>query len=523
MRSSEFVEGRTRYVFTCTRGGLRQQWQTPSGKITSFMAEFGISYSGRAAVNDTITITASIVGYTWEAYAGVSSGNDKIDIVGDKVYGVNVVPQYNRNTLPAPTESNAGMICQYRGSGSLLDMYQDGFFYQVAENTRMRMFSLEADPNKYSVLSISDLMTLEDFMQNEFDDVTFYWGSTMSGTGWLMRDSMLDIPTADLSQYGISYTLADGQTLTDGDEITIHIMKSYYWKNIQVQPDDFIVDILPDANMDNGGRVVFLAGSDSLVPLEGYPIGKWYRCEYIYDEGTGDGYYEWVLLPNQISLPMVTEMETDANKVITGQCFAYVGDDSIEYSNDLQTIVLRKGHIYRAVVKYPDDPDFATVCYYDVYPYQFDAMPAGEEEYNDVVAQYTGTTTGSYTQGHFYRCVPTGDMTPPSSMSRPSEEGFSFEIDASVLETHVDDPTQTFVFEFQSQGPGNQWLVRTGPNRWTTCELSWYGITVVGEAPYGAQVKVKYVEPQPEYEWQEITVGGATVTYDSNTEEITIS
>ena len=524
VNSTEYREGQTSYVFTCTRGGIRQTWRTPSGRTTSMgLSLYGITYSGRPSVDDTITVTASIVGYRWEAYAGVSAGNDKIQVIGEKIYGVNVVPQYTSNTLPTATENNAGMICQYRGSGTLHDIYQDGYFYQATENTRMRDFSLEADPNKYSSLYISDVMTLEDFMENEFDDVTFYWTSTMSGTGWVMRDSAIEIPTADLSQYGISYTLEDGQTLSNGDEITVHIIKSYYWKNIQVQPDNFIVDVLPNASIDNRERVVFLAGSDMIAPSPEYPVGKWYRCKLLYNEEDDEYYYDWVLLPNQIDLPMVTEMETDATKVTTGQCFDYVGDDSVEYSNDLQRIVLRKGHIYRAVVKYPDDPDFATVCYYDAYPYQFDAMPTGEEEYNEVVAQYTGTDVSTYVQGHFYRCVPTGEMTPPSSMSKPSEEGFSFEIDADVLETQVQDPTQAFTFEFKSQGPGFSWVVKTGPNQWTSCELSDYGITVVGEAPYGAQVKVKYIEPQPEYIWQEIPVGGATVVYDPINESLTIS
>ena len=186
--------------------------------------------------------------------------------------------------MPQATESNAGMICQYRGTGTLLDRYQDGYFYQVAEDTRMRDFDLQSNPNKYSSLYISDWMALEDFMASELDDVTFYWASTMSGNGWLIRGSMLDNPTADLSQYGISYTLESGQTIEVGDEITIHILKSYYWKNIQVQPENFIVDVLPNANMENWGRVVFLAGSDMLAPLPEYPVGKWSRCEDFYDE-----------------------------------------------------------------------------------------------------------------------------------------------------------------------------------------------------------------------------------------------
>ena len=511
INSAEYREGQTSYVFTCI-SGMRQQWESPSGRRTTRLTEYGITYSGRAAVTDTITVTSSVVGYTWEAYAGVSSGNDKIQISGDKIYGVNVVPQYSRTTLPTPTANNAGMICQYKGSGTLLDMYRDGYFYQVTEDVRLRDFSLEADPNKYSSLDISDWTTLYDFMEGRRDDVTFRWEKNMLGTGWYDTGSLGSNPESDLSRYGISYTLADGQTLSNGDEITIHILKSYYWKHIQVQANDFIVDVLPDADMDNWGRVVFLTGSNMITPSPEYPAGKWYRCEEVYDAEDDEYYYDWVLLPNQISLPMVTEMETDASKVITGQCFNYAGDDSVEYSNDLQRIVLRKGHIYRAVIKYPDDEDFATVCYYDAYPYQFDAMPTGEEEYNEVVAQYTGTDESTYAQGHFYRCVPTGEMTAPSSMSRPSEEGFSFEIDAEVLETQVQDPTQTFTFEFESQGPGNQWLVKTG-SYWIPCELSDYGITVVGEAPYGAQVKVKYIEPQPEYIWQEVPVGD-TIQYE---------
>lgn len=518
LASSEYIEGQTRYVFTCVRGGLRQQWETPSGRTTNYLREYGMTYSGRAVADDTITVTSSIIGYTWEAYAGVSSGNDKIDIVGDKVYGVNVVPQYTRNTIPAPTESNAGMICQYRGSGSLMDLYRDGYFYQVSEDMRMRDFDLEANPNKYSSLYVSDWMALEDFMQYETEDVTFYYvtaGQSMSmHNGWLIRNSMLQEPTDDLSGYGISYTLADGEELQDGDEITVHILKSYYWKNIQVQDLDFIVDYIPNADEDNWGRVIFYIGNDMLVPDGEYPVSKWYRCEQVYDEELEDWYFKWVLLPDQISLLQKEELLNDTNDVLDGQCVEYTGEDGVEYSNQLQTITLRKGHIYRAVIKYPDDEDFKSVNYYDVHPYQFDSMPAPEANYEGVVAQYTGDTDMLYTMGHFYKCVATGEMTPPSSMSKPSEEGFSFVIDATVLETQVQDPSEPFTFNFQSQGPGYQWLVQTGPNRWTTCTLSDYGITVVGEAPYGAQVKVKYIEPQDEYEWHELSISGDTIQYE---------
>lgn len=509
------------YTFECTRGGLRQTWLLPNGRQswTGNLMEFGIGYMGRPTVGATITLTRSVVGYAWEAYAGVLAGNDKIKVVGEKISGINVVGQYNQ--MPVATAELAGKIVQFNGQGDLLSMYVDGHFYRCEENRSIRNYTLEADPMKYSTLVVDNWIALEDFMVTYDNPVTFMWKGV--GRGWVEEESMSILGTEDLTQYGITYTLESGQTLEVGDKITVHIIKSYYWKNIQVQPDNFIVDVLPNADGDNLERIVFLAGSERIAPLPEYPVGKWYRCQRLYNEEDEEYYYDWVLLPNQIELPMVTEMETDASKVITGQCFDYVGDDSVEYSNDLQSIVLRKGHIYRAVVKYPDDPDFATVCYYDVYPYQFDAMPAGEEEYNEVVAQYTGTDESTYAQGHFYRCIPTGEMTAPSSMSRPSEEGFSFEIDADVLETQVQDPTQTFTFEFQSQGAGNQWLVRTAPNTWTTCELSWYGITVVGEAPYGAQVKVKYVEPQPEYVWQEVTVGGATVVYDPINESLTIS
>lgn len=512
--SSEYVKGQIRYVFTCVRGGLRQTWELPSGMSTmGNLMTYGIGYMGRPNSDDTITVTASVIGYTWEAYAGVSSGNDKIQIVGDKVYGVNVVPQYTRTTIPRPTESNAGMICQYMGTGTLLDPYIDGYFYKVSEDTRMCDFDLEANPNKYSSLYISDWMALEDFMQYETEDVTFRWREMMSGTGWYLVDAMAQEPV-NLNDYGISYTLQTGEELETGDEITIHILKSYYWKNIQVQSEDFIVDVLPNANEDNWDRVVFLAGNDMIAPLDDYPVGKWYRCERIWNDITGVYDFNWVLLPNQIALLEVKELSTDTSKVIDGQCFEYAGIDGATFDNGVQTQTLRKGHIYRAVIIFPDDVDFRTVNYYDVHPYQFNTMPAPEVNYEGVVTQYTGISNNDFTQGHFYKCVATGEMTPPSSMSKSDDDSFHFEIDASVLETQVSDPTETFTFEFQSQGPGFQWLVKTDPNTWTTCDLADYGITVVGEAPYGAQVKVKYIEPQDEYEWQEISVGGDTLQYE---------
>ena len=47
------------------------------------------------------------------------------------------------------------------------------------------------------------------------------------------------------------------------------------------------------------------------------------------------------------------------------------------------------------------DPD---VTYITPDNTQYDTMPAASADLNGVIAQYTGTTDSTYTQGYFYKC-----------------------------------------------------------------------------------------------------------------------
>ena len=349
-QSSAYQEGTPSYDFTCTRTGLSQRWTLPNGStwMGSLGRAFGITYLGRPAVGDVVTVSQVLTGYTWEAYAGVSSGNDKIDIIGDKVYGVNVVPQYNQRTLPDPTHDNVGMICQFRGDSNLLTPYQDGYFYQVREIKGFRDYSLSADPaERFSDLYISDYEAITRwFSEYDGDDVTFVYVDAM--TGWTSPDILIMSGSTDLTTYGITYTLAAGQTLTRDDKIIVHIIKTYHWENIPVQPDKFMVSILPEPTESDAGRVVFYANglleNNGPVPDNLSVEGKWYRCESIYDEGTGEFTYEWKPLPYQFSLAQYKEMPDPSllDDSWIGAIVQYVGEDTEDYTNGIMYKLLRE-------------------------------------------------------------------------------------------------------------------------------------------------------------------------------------
>lgn len=495
------------YTFECTRGGLRQTWLLPNGQSwTGNLMQFGIEYMGRPTVGATITLTRAVAGYTWGAYAGVSSGNDKINIVGDKIYGVNVVGQYSERTMPMATAELAGKIIQYNGVQSLLSMYQDGHFYRCEEDRHMRNYTLEAEPMKYSELVITDWLTLEDFMQSYDSPVSFIWQG--EGRGWVEEESMSMLGTDDLTQYGIAYTLNSGETLEAGDKITINFTSSYFWKLINVQDGIETVQFLPDPSLEYLEKVVLYNGWDGSLPEPDalYVQGKLYKCVEVYNEQTGDWGYEWQALPYQFSLLQYNILPSDISKVYTNQCIQYVGASQV-WDKYAENIYLENGHIYRATIVDEDYPDFASVRYVDVHPYQMMYMPDPIEAYNGVVTQYVGTTTSDYTNGHFYKCVPTGEMTGPSSKYR-IDGNFTVTINAETLATKTSDPDQTQVFEFRSQAEGADWVLKVSDTTWTTVNIADYGITVTGSVPYGTGLKVKYQEPQPEYEWEEVPIAG---------------
>ena len=511
------------YTFECTRGGLRQTWLLPNGRswIGNLM-EFGIGFLGRPSVGATITLTRSVVGYTWEAYAGVTAGNDKIKVVGEKISGVNVVGQYSSTTMPRANAELAGKIVQFNGIASLLSMYKDGHFYRCEEDRRMRNYTLEADPMKYSQLVITDWLTLEDFMVNRDNPVTFIWQGV--GRGWVEEESMSMLGTDDLTQYGIAYTLNSGETLEAGDKITINFTSSYSWSPVIVQDGVEVSNYLPEASLEYVDRVLLLNNvlNGSLPEPESLGVdGKLYTCVETYNEMTGDWGYEWKPLPYQFSLVQYTELPSDISKVYTDQCIQYVGLSQIwdKYAED---VYLENGHIYRATIVDEDYPDFASVRYVDVHPYQMMYMPDPIEAYNGVITQYVGTTTIDYINGYYYKCVPTGQMTGPSSKYR-IDGNFSVTINAEILATKTTDPNQTQIFEFRSQAEGADWVLKVNNTTWTTVNIADYGITVTGSVPYGTGLKVKYQEPQPEYEWIRVNVqpgGGSQPTYDSNNERM---
>lgn len=496
------------YTFECTRGGLRQTWLLPNGQSwTGNLMPFGIEYIGRPTDGATITLSRSVVGYTWEAYAGVTAGNDKIKVVGEKIYGINVLGQYNATTMPMPSAELAGKIIQFNGQASLLSMYQDGHFYRCEEDRRMRDYTLEADPMKYSTLVVDDWTALEDFMTTYDNPVTFIWQG--DGRGWVEEDSMSMLGSEDLTQYGITYTLESGQTLEAGDKITIDFTSSYSWNHISVQDGIEVVSYLPEPSLEYVDKVLLYNNSwDSSLPEPEslYVNGKLYTCVETYNEMTGDWDYEWQALPYQFSLLQYTELPSDPTKVYTDQCVQYVGASQIweKYAED---VYLENGHIYRATIVDEDDPDFAAVRYVDAHPYQMVYMPDPIAAYEGIITQYVGEDS-DYIKGHFYRCVKTGNMTGPSDKyKKPEDATWSVYIDPDILATQTADPDQTQVFEFQSQAEGADWVLKVDDYTWTTVSLADYGITVIGTVPYGSELKVKYVEPQPEYEWWDIRVG----------------
>jgi hypothetical protein len=393
----------------------------------------------------------------------------------------------------------------------------------------MRNYTLEADPMKYSTLVVDNWLALEDFMVTYDNPVTFLWQG--DGRGWVEEESMSMLGTDDLTQYGITYTLESGQTLEVGDKIIINFTSSYFWHHIPVQDGVGVSNYLPEASSEYVDRVLLLNNvlDSSLPEPESLGVdGKLYTCIEKYNEMTGDLEYEWQPLPYQFNLLQYTELPSDITKVYTGQCIQYVGTSQLwnKYAED---VYLEKGHIYRATIVDEDDPDFAAVRYVDAHPYQMVVMPDPIAAYEGVITQYVGAD-GTFTNGHFYRCVPTGEMTGPSDKyKKPEDATWSVSINPDVLATQTTDPDQAQVFEFRSQAEGADWVLKVNDTTWQTVSIADYGITVTGTVPYGSELKVKYVEPQPEYEWQEITVqqggggGGVVITYDAVNEALTIS
>ena len=93
----------------------------------------------------------------------------------------------------------------------------------------------------------------------------------------------------------------------------------------------------------------------------------------------------------------------DATKTAFDDDWLVDGDNTtITPEEGLLYLVLTSGEFENALFRFDDTLDKYILVYQDLH---FSTMPAATAFYAGVVAQFTGTTTSTYTHGYFYECV----------------------------------------------------------------------------------------------------------------------
>ena len=146
---------------------------------------------------------------------------------------------------------------------------------------------------------------------------------------------------------------------------------------------------------------------------------------------------------------------------------------------------------------------------------QVDTMPTASATNLGRIVQWIGATD-TYTNGYFYQCAL---ITTPSSATVTANEGSAItdlEIDLETFESYVE-PTgnMTLVFTYN----GENWDL---PDELDVALID-YGISYSGEPVQDDTITVVYTAESSTYGWVAKKVQGITVTYNAETEELTIS
>lgn len=149
---------------------------------------------------------------------------------------------------------------------------------------------------------------------------------------------------------------------------------------------------------------------------------------------------------------------------------------------------------------------------------QVSTMPAASASNLGQIVQWIGATD-TYTNGYFYQCTL---ITTPSSATVTANEGSAItdlEINLEDFESYVE-PTGNMTLVFTYDDNQGEWL----DAEQNVVDLADYGVFYAGTQQDGDTITVVYTAESSAYGWVEKLVQhGVTITYNAETEELTIS
>lgn len=268
-------------VWHYTGTGRRSYWYDPNGeRVSKFgLVESGFNFNSLDSMiqdGDRITVTKELTGYAWVPYAGVTVGNDKIEIKNNEISAVNVVPQYTNP--PMASAENEGMVIQNIG-GMMLGM-EFGHFYESMKTPEYSMADVTANnPDNYKGLYVDFGTFYQNYLQWLIilpDQVVI----TFDGNDWTFDDGEMTMGSS-LQEYGIYWNLTS--TPTAGDTLTVTWTMAYNWVEISVQSGLTQYREMPDASMHYDEWAQYIGGGLMNRIIPEYTAGYIYHAEDVYD------------------------------------------------------------------------------------------------------------------------------------------------------------------------------------------------------------------------------------------------
>ena len=287
-----------------------------------------------------------------------------------------VVPQYD--TMPVASASNAGAVLQYIGATNI--NYTNGYFYRCESNGSGGYHWVNIlVQDSYTRAQIGQLSDLPDNTKNVVQNINEIKLSIDQLSASKLSLSDIDSELSDTSVYPV-------QNKVIALEIE-HLQGSLLDKE-----DRFRFSTLPTASSSNEGKIVQYIGNNTASFTNGY----YYQCIE-----TSADVYEWVqknVQPNNGG--------GGGDGVVDGY---YNSADQLFYEDSafLNPIAGEDNTIYvdlntNGLYRY-DGAIFVKVSS-SAESIQVDTMPTASAEELDKIYQFIGTT-GTYTNGYFYKCV----------------------------------------------------------------------------------------------------------------------
>lgn len=463
----------------------------------------------------------------------------------------------------ATTVTNTLILFTPVGTGKLSFDYAHHGVYELFERIAAILTTFSAEDvvsGSFTLDKVNELWSIDGYDTN---GNALFTNFTVSATG----------DEYSLDAFGFVYTFPFPDDYEEGHEEAFSIVQdtqtTYSWERVNVQP---VIDnltststtsalsanqgkVLNDRIDDVSGRgrylslwncVTGLAETNPPTSPYTYKAGDYYIVGTVsaadpavnykpdgssYTTGTASTTVE----TNEVSINdtyfydgTVWKLQSNAQKEVSFSALAGSPYDNTNLSNALNgkantadiknaTVTINQGGVQKGQFTLNQATD-TTINLSDGQIIQVDTMPVAGADNVGRIVQWIGATD-TYENGYFYQC---STVSVPSSATITASEGSGItdlEINLEDFESYID-PTGNITIVFTYDGAEEYWSY---PDE-TDVDMEGCGISYSGTPQDGDTITVVYTAESSTYGWVEKLVQhGITITYNPETEELTIS